>query len=276
VLRVCADPNNLPFSNAAGEGLENAMARLVAHAMNATLAYTWWPQRRGFLRATLGARRCDVMMEVPAGDGRVATTRPYYLSSYVFVWRRDRRLALRTLDDPALRGLRIGVQTIGDDCANSPPAAGLGRRGLARQLVGFPVYGDYSQPMPLAPIMRAVAAGQVDVAIVWGPLAAWWAAREPVPLELAPVPPEADPGLPFSFAIAMGVRRDDEALRRRLDGIIEAHRVEIARLLRPYLTLRQNAANPANARHLSDRPASLRQTSCPMPCNPSFEQARLP
>src|SRR5919205_131260 len=158
-LRVCADPNNLPFSNDREEGLENALARLVAREMDAELEYTWLPQRRGFVRNTLAAKRCDVMMEVPAGYGRTLATQPYYRSTYVFVSRKDRGLKIRSFDDPALRKLRIGVQIIGDDYANTPPAHALGRRGLAANVVGYSVYGDYSRPDPLAAIIDAVVSG---------------------------------------------------------------------------------------------------------------------
>jgi quinoprotein dehydrogenase-associated probable ABC transporter substrate-binding protein len=232
-LRVCADPNNLPFSNAKKEGLENAVARLVARALDAELTYTWLPQRRGFVRNTLAAGRCDVMMEAPAGYGRATTTRPYYRSTYVMVYRKDRKLAPRSLDDPALRTLRIGLQTIGDDYANTPPAAALGRRGLSRNVVGYPVYGDYSTATPQAPILDAVVAGTIDVAIVWGPLGGWFAEHARVPLTVVPLASgAADP--PFAFAIGMGVRRGDEPLRRELDGVIASHRGELEALLRRY------------------------------------------
>src|SRR5947208_8450177 len=169
-LRVCADPNDLPFSNVREEGLENALARLVAREIDAELRYTWLPQRRGFGRNKLNAKKCDVMMEVPAGYGRTLSTRPYYRSTYVFVTRKDRALTIRSLDDPALRALRIGVQMVGDDYANTPPAHALGRRGLAKNVVGYTVYGDYSRDDVQAEIIHAVAAGEVDVAIVWGPI----------------------------------------------------------------------------------------------------------
>lgn len=235
-LRVCADPNNMPFSNDKGEGLENALARLVAGALGAPLQYTWQPQRRGFVRNTLKAGLCDVMMEAPVGYQRATETIPYYRSSYVFVSRRDRRLSVRSFDDPALRRLRVGVQVIGDDYANSPPAEAMGRRGLADRVTGFTVYGDYGRPDPLAPIVRAVTDGTVDVAVVWGPIAGWFARSSPVPLTLAPVatPPGKDAELQFAFDVGMGVRHGDEALRRRLDDVIRTHRPQIAAILKHY------------------------------------------
>lgn len=232
-LRVCADPNNMPFSNARGEGLENALARLVARDLDADLTYTWLPQRRGFVRNTLAAGRCDVMMEVPVGFARAATTRAYYRSSYAFVYRADRYHGLRSFDDPRLRRLRIGVQAIGDDYANSPPADALARRGLARNVVGYSVYGDYSSEAPLSAIVDAVARGDIDVAVVWGPAAGWLARRQAVPLAVVPL--EEDRGEPrtsrLSFAIAMGVRHDDNDLRAQLDAVIARHKGDIDRLL---------------------------------------------
>jgi quinoprotein dehydrogenase-associated probable ABC transporter substrate-binding protein len=234
VLRVCADPNNLPFSNEKGEGLENALARLVARELHADLQYEWLPQRRGFVRNTLNARKCDVMMEVPSGYGRTLSTSPYYRSTYVFVSRKDRHLRLRSFDDPALRALRIGVQMIGDDYSNTPPAHALGRRGLGSNVVGYSVYGDYSQPAPLAEIVHAVATGAVDVAVVWGPVAGYFAPRESVALEITPVLPAEDPPFSFAFDVAMGVRRGDVTLRDRLDGVLRKRRKEIDALLASY------------------------------------------
>ncbi|HEX2658872.1 MAG TPA: quinoprotein dehydrogenase-associated putative ABC transporter substrate-binding protein [Polyangia bacterium] len=220
-LRVCADPNNMPFSNQRGEGLENALARLVAQELGAELTYVWLPQRRGFVRQTLGAGACDVMMEAPVPFARAAVTRPYYRSSYAFVFRRDRSLRLHSLDDPALRRMRIAVSTIGDDYANTPPAEALARRGLITNLVGVPVYGDYGKRDPQAAIVEAVASGAVDVAIVWGPTGAWFASRVSVPLNVVPIGRAADdPPLPLAFDIGMAVRRDDTALRDRLDRLL--------------------------------------------------------
>jgi mxaJ protein len=230
LLRVCADPNNLPFSNRKGEGLENAVAQVIARDLGAELSYTWLPQRRGFVRNTMTAGKCDVMMEVPAGYPRTLATRPWYRSTYVFVSRDDRGLQVRSFDDPVLRSLKIGVQVVGDDYANTPPAHALGKRGLAKNVIGFPVYGDYSQAAPLAPILDAVARGNVDVAVVWGPLAGWYAQRSPVRLRMVPVP-AADAPFSFVFDMAIGVKRGEEALRDQLDQAIVRQRAEIDAVL---------------------------------------------
>jgi mxaJ protein len=162
-LRICSDPNNLPFSNKAGQGFENRIAELVAHDLAEHLEYTWWAQRRGFVRNTLNAHACDVVIGIPAHVDMMLTTQPYYRSTYAFVTRRDRRLAISSFDDPRLRTFRIGVPIIGDDYASTPPVHALVRRGLTAHMVGFTVYGDYGQPNPPARRGGALARGGGDV-----------------------------------------------------------------------------------------------------------------
>jgi mxaJ protein len=234
-LRVCADPNNMPFSNARGEGFENKLAQMIAHDRGTSVQYTWWAQRRGFVRNTLNAQDCDLVVGTVAGMEMLATTRPYYKSTYVFVSRRDRHLGIRSFDDNALRSMKIGVQLVGDDFANTPPVHALAERGLRRNLVGYTVYGDYRQPNPPARIVDAVTKGDVDVAVAWGPMAGYFAARSPVPLDVTPVSPRIDlPFLPFVFDIAMGVRRGDSTFRHELDDFIERRRPSIDSLLGAY------------------------------------------
>ena len=234
-LRVCADPNNLPFSNRRGEGLENRLAELIARDLGARVRYTWWAQRRGFFRSTLNAGLCDLVPGMPASLEMAWATRPYYRSTHVFVSRRDRNLGIRSFDDPKLRTLRIGVQLIGDDYTNTPPAHALARRGITSNLVGYRVQGDYAEPNPPAAIVDAVARGEVDVAVVWGPLAGYFATRQRVPLVVVPVEPKIDvPFLPFVFDIAMGVRRGDTAFRASVESVLVRRRPEIDRLLAEY------------------------------------------
>jgi mxaJ protein len=231
-LRVCADPNNLPFSNQRLQGFENEIAALVARDLHATVRYTWWAQRRGFIRNTLNAGTCDVVMGVPSSFDMALVTRPYYRSTYVFLSRRSRRLGIRSFDDPALQKLKIGVQIIGDDYANSPPAHAFAKRGIVGNLIGYTVYGDYAEDSPPARIVRAVAAGEVDLAVVWGPLAGYFAPRQQVPLDLVPVAPQIDlPFLPFVYDISMAVRRRDPQFQEELDAILEKRRPEIDAIL---------------------------------------------
>ena len=241
-LRVCADPNNMPFSNRKLEGFENRIADLVARELDATVTYTWWAQRRGFIRNTLNASTCDLVIGVPASFDLTAVTDPYYRSSYVFVTRKDRTLDIASLDDPRLRALKIGVQLVGDDGANTPPVHALDRRGITN-LRGYLVYGDYREANPTAAIVDAVANGEVDVAIVWGPIAGYFAKRQAVPLALVPVSPQIDlPFMPLVFDMAMGVRRQDTTFRRQLDSIIERRRDAIAAILDEYAVPRVGTA----------------------------------
>lgn len=234
-LRVCADPNNLPFSNSSGQGFENRIAQLVARDLHEKVEYTWWAQRRGFIRNTLKAGVCDVIMGIPTGVGMVLPTAPYYRSTYVFVTRRDRGIDIRSFDDPILRRVRVGVQLIGDDGTNSPPAHALSNRGIINNVKGYTVYGDYSRESPPSRIIDAVARGEVDVAIAWGPMAGYWAKRSPVPLKLVPVQPQIDlPFLPFVFDIGVGVRHGDSTFRASLQSILYRRRPEIKRILDEY------------------------------------------
>lgn len=234
-LKVCADPNNLPFSNAAREGFENHIAELIGRELNRQVEYVWWAQRRGFVRNTLRAGTCDLVVGTSSGMEMLATTRPYYKSTYVFVSRHDRQLGIHSFDDLKLRRLKIGVQLIGDDFVNTPPAHALANRGMVGNLAGYTVYGDYRQANPAARIVDAVANRAVDVAVVWGPLAGFFAKRSAVPLDIVPVSPRVDlPYLPFVFDIAMGVRRGDSTFRAQLDDIIARKRPVIDSILGAY------------------------------------------
>jgi mxaJ protein len=234
-LRVCSDPNNLPFSNQQQQGFENKIASVVAQDLNAKLKYTWWAQHRGFVRNSLNAHECDLLIGVPASFERTINTTPYYRSTYVFVTRRDRHLDIRSFDDPILRRLTIGVQMIGDDFTNTPPAHALTQRHIIQNVRGYSVYGDYRTPNPPARIIDAVANRDIDVAVAWGPLAGYFAQREPVALDITPVSPQIDlPFLPFVFDISMGVRRGDTALRERLNSVIAHRKGDIDRILAQY------------------------------------------
>jgi mxaJ protein len=234
-LRVCADPNNLPFSNRAGEGFENKLAEMVAQKLGKSVVYTWWAQRRGFIRHTLKAGDCDLVMGVPAQYDLVETTRPYYRSTYVFVSQTARHLRLNAIDDPQLRGLAVGVHLIGDDGNNTPPAHALGQQGIVDNVRGFMIYGDYREPDPPARLIEAVEHGEIDVAAAWGPLAGYVAKTSTVPLTVAPIAAgERFAPQQFQFEIAMGVRKGDHALRDRLNDFIAQNGSEIAALLADY------------------------------------------
>lgn len=234
-LRVCADPNNLPFSNQAEAGFENKLASMIADHLGKRVSYTWWAQRRGFIRHTLKAGDCDLVIGVPAHYDLVETTKPYYRSTYVFVSRQDRHLDLGSLLDPRLRQLTIGVHLIGDDGNNPPPAQALGEQGIVDNVRGYSIYGDYRQADPPARLIEAVEHGEIDVAAAWGPLGGYFAKKSPVPLTVTPIR-DGDRFAPqqFQFAIAMGVRKGDHALRDQLNAFIDQHRSDITSLLRSY------------------------------------------
>lgn len=234
-LRVCADANNLPFSNSRGEGFENALAEMVARDLGRPLVYFWWPQRRGFARQTLRSGRCDLVMGVPSSYALALTTAPYYRSTYVFVTRRDRSLGIRSFDDPRLARLRIGVHVVGGADSGMPPGLALAERGIVRNVVGYSLLGDYAKPNPPAELIDAVSRGDVDVAIAWGPLAGYFAKRSAVALEIVPVSPAIDlPFRPYVFDIAMAVDRGNTPLRDEIDAFIERRRDGIRRVLESY------------------------------------------
>jgi mxaJ protein len=242
-LRVCADPNNLPFSNARLEGFENRIAAIVAKAIDADLSYTFWPQRRGFVRHTLQAGRCDVLLGVPKHTDGIETTRPYYRSTYAFLFRKGQMHPPESWNDPALGKMRIGVQLVGDDYANTPPVHVLSRAGFGANLVGFTVYGDYASDVPGRPILDAVSQGAIDLAAVWGPLAGYGVTHDAA-LALAPVPPANDAGLSMAFDIAMAVRKGDHELARELDAALRRLAPRIDAVLRSHGVPFAPAASP--------------------------------
>jgi quinoprotein dehydrogenase-associated probable ABC transporter substrate-binding protein len=232
-LRVCADPDNLPFSNQQSEGFENRIAEVIATDLKATLHYTWYGQRKGFLRKTLKAGACDVVIGVPTGYEPVLSTRPYYSSSYVFVYQKARHFDLQSFDDAILRQLKIGLHDFGNDGANSPPAQALNRRGLSANVVAYSL--PDTDHRPAGEIITAVAAGEIDVAIVWGPFAGAFAKKQKVALEIVPVTLSVDAtALPFNYDISMAVRRGDLAFKQELDAAILRRSDEIRQILDAY------------------------------------------
>lgn len=234
-LRVCSDPNNLPYSNQQQQGFENEIATLIAHDLNRPVSYFWLRQGEKFFQNTLNKDVCDVVMGVPVGFDQVATTAPYYRSSYVFITRRDRNLHITGFDDPRLRTLKIGVHVLGEQDDSVPPVHAFTARGIVKNLVGYSIFGNLSEADPRADLIKAVADRSVDVAVAWGPIAGYFAEHSPVPLDITPVTADSrNPSLPFHFDIAIGVRPADAALRNQLDAELIRRRTEITAILTKY------------------------------------------
>jgi quinoprotein dehydrogenase-associated probable ABC transporter substrate-binding protein len=233
-LKVCADPNNLPYSDKTGAGFENKLADMLAEDMGTTVSYTWFPDRRGFISHTLDAGECDVVMGTPNVDG-VLTTRAYYRSGYVFVTRKADKLDFSSIKSPELKQLKVGVHVIGDDAAGTPPAVVLGEEGIVDNVVGFPIYGNYAKPSPPGDIIKALADGSIDVAAVWGPIGGYFAKQSPVPMVVTPIT-DTTSFLPqnFQYSISMGVRSDENDLKLKLNNFISRHQSDITALLQSY------------------------------------------
>ncbi|MGH7631672.1 MAG: quinoprotein dehydrogenase-associated putative ABC transporter substrate-binding protein [Gemmatimonadales bacterium] len=233
VLRICADPDNMPASNQKGEGYENKIAELIAREWNAKLEYAWWPVRRGFFSRALNGRYCDVALTAPSGLDMAATTKPYYRAGYVVVYRKDSGLDLKSLEDPAWKKLRIGINLLNSDATNTPPAMALSRHGVVGNLVGFTTF--YSVLDRPEDIVNAVVDKKVDASIVWGPLAGYFAQRASVPLVVQPLTQyDSIADLPFAFNMSMAVRRRDRELRDSLEKVIDQKHPEIEAILRQY------------------------------------------
>jgi quinoprotein dehydrogenase-associated probable ABC transporter substrate-binding protein len=225
VLRVCADPNNLPFSNEKGEGFENRIVELLAAKLDKGLAYVWYPQATGFVRNTLGAHRCDVIPGFPQGDELVQSTNPYYRTAYALVMRPGAGLDdIDTLTDPRLRHSRIGI------VAGTPPATYLAVNGLLSNAKSYPLVVDTRVDSSARAMMRDLASGDIDLGILWGPMAGYHARQANPPLRVKLLLKETG-GPPLAFRIAMGVRASDQNWKRQLNRLIAENRADINRLL---------------------------------------------
>ena len=225
-ITFCADPQNLPFSTRQQTGFDNQIAKVIAAELNMPVTFHWGRMGRGFVRNVVNKGECDALLGVPVGMRGLLTTAPYYRSSYMFITRAgDEPIA--SLDDPRLASLKIGVQVLEDDYA--PPARALSRRGLSKNVVGFDMDND-----PGA-IIAAVANKRVDTAIVWGPLAGYYAKKYGKRLRLTAVTPEVDPPmLPFTFSMAVGVKKSDPELFHRVDDAVKRAAPKIQAILRQY------------------------------------------
>jgi quinoprotein dehydrogenase-associated probable ABC transporter substrate-binding protein len=241
VLRVCADPNNLPFSNKGREGFENRLANILAEDLGVPVEYAWFPQRMGFIRNTLrsqdpltGAYKCDLVMGVPHGFERTITTKPYYRSTYALVYVKGRGLDklqasedLLGLDDTEKQALRIGV------FEKTPGAAWLAKHGMDRQMIAYPTLSGDPAAYPGEIIEKELASGTLDAAIVWGPIAGFFA-KQAEDVEMALVPLRSEPGARFDFAISMGVRFGEGDWKREVEAMLDRNYEKIQALLHEY------------------------------------------
>jgi mxaJ protein len=226
-LRVCGDPDNLPYSNDRLQGFENRIASVVASDLGVDASYTWWPHQRGLVKNTLEAGTCDVIFGVPHDLETILPTKPYYTSTYVIAQRKGSGHAITSLDAPELKTLRIGVY------ANTPVEESLGRRGLVDHLTAYSLFfdptGDRDRP---AKLLDDLVAGTVDVALPWGPLAGYYAKKLNAPIEMSALPSE--PGVPLSFSISMGVKKGNRDLKTRLEAAIDHRQAEIRSVLEEF------------------------------------------
>jgi mxaJ protein len=232
-LRVCADPNNLPFSNQAEEGLENKLAQLIAQDLSADLKYVWFSERKNFLKNSLNANLCDAVLGVPVDMQGALLTRPYYRSTYVMVSRADRKLKIESLYDPALKNFRIGMHMVENDYA--PPGHLLAAQGMSTRIVGYSLYGAYGEMNPPARLIDAVAKNEVDLAIVWGPFAGYFAKKMAVSLAIQPVSPSRFQMIPFIYSIGVAVRKGDVALQTAMQQVLDKECLRIQVLLNEYV-----------------------------------------
>lgn len=224
-LRICADPDNLPFSNRAGSGFDERIVSLIAHDIHRPPVFVWARARRGFLREQFNKNACDLLLGVPAGTRGVAVTDPYYTSSYAFVAPARIHLQIASFDDERLKNQRIGLQILEEDL--SPPSLPLIRSGYAAQIVGFESFGKLE-----GDVVKAVADGRVKIAVVWGPIAGYFGQRSSVPLAVTPVSRGYRfSGIPFTYSIGFGVHTQDRALLELLNDSIHRLQPKINRIL---------------------------------------------
>ena len=226
VFRVCADPHNLPFSDTQGDGLENKLAQLFARKLNETVAYTYYPQVIGFVRNTLNALRCDVIMGTAVGDEMVQTTNPYYRTTYALVFRPGSGLdGVESLADPRLKDKHIGI------VAGTPPATILAEDGLMANARPYPLTVDTRSTSSPQTMTDDIAAGRIDAGVLWGPMAGYYAQQTTPHLTVVPLLKD---GSHMDFRIAMGVRRSDQDWKRKLNRLIAENQLEIDRILVEY------------------------------------------
>jgi quinoprotein dehydrogenase-associated probable ABC transporter substrate-binding protein len=225
VLRVCADPNNMPFSTDKAQGFENKLAELLADKLGKDLSYSWYPQATGFVRNTLAAHKCDVIMGIPQGDDLVQVTNPYYRTAYALMFKQGHGLeGVDTLGDPRLKGKRLGV------VAGTPPGNNMAANGLMANAKPYPLVIDTRVDSSAAAMMHDLAAGDIDAGVLWGPMAGYYARQSTPAVTVVPLVKETA-GPRLAYRIAMGVRYTDQEWKRQLNRTTQDNQPAINRLL---------------------------------------------
>jgi len=228
VLRVCADPRNLPFSNEKGEGFENKLAELFAEKLQKKLDYMYFPQATGFVRMTLAAHRCDVIMGFPQGDDLVQGTNPYYRTAYALVAKQGSGLDdITTLEDSRLKGKRIGI------IAGTPPATNMAANGLMMNAKPYPLMIDTRFDSSAVAMIDDLRSGEIDAGVLWGPMAGYYAKQASPPLHVTPLTKETS-GPKLAYRIGMGVRPADQNWKRLLNRLIQENQPAINKILLDY------------------------------------------
>jgi quinoprotein dehydrogenase-associated probable ABC transporter substrate-binding protein len=233
-FRVCADPANLPFSNDKGEGFETKIAELLAGKLKVPLKYVWYPNSVGFLRNTLRVRRCDIVMGIVSGADLVQSTNPYYRSVYVMVTRTADNITADKIEDPALKDLKIGLT------AGAPPADIAAKNGLAANIRPYDLYVDTRYQSPGKDMINDLANKQIDVALLWGPIAGYYAAQHGDALKITPLLHEPK-GTRMEFYITMAVRPGENKWKNDINALIRDNKGEIEKILRDYHVPQLNA-----------------------------------
>ncbi len=226
-LRVCADPGNLPYSNRAGEGFENKIAALMAKELGKPLEYTWFPQSLGFVRNTLRAKKCDLIVGIGTGSELVQNSNPYYTSVFAMVYRADSGIGARSLNDRTLETLRLGA------VAGTPPTTVLARNGLMSRVRPYQLMVDTRRYSAGRQMIEDLVNGVIDVAVLWGPLAGYWSKQQSVPLTVVPLLSEPGP-VRMAYRVSMGMRHNETEWKRTINRLIDKLQPQINRILLDY------------------------------------------
>ena len=244
-FRVCADPDNLPYSNDRGEGFENKIAELFADDLGLEITYTWYPSTIGFVRNTLGARLCDVVMGTTITNELMQNTNPYYRSTYALIQRADAEREVLDLDDPALKSMRIG------GVANTPPVNMLARRGLLANLEPYQLLADTRYDHPALDMVKDVENGEIDIAVVWGPIGGYYAKQAENSLVVTPLKADDSSPMRLDFRISMGLRHGEPAWKDQLNDLLREHQDGIEAILHDFgIPLLDNQGNPIQPKEM--------------------------